>query len=122
MPITLNFKGEDTFNTTVGGIISLIVYAIVLLYSITEIQSIYGWQNTAVNTNLITRSLLNDRSKYDIANNLFFVGIGSYNSAAPDMLNDPTMLDVSFNYNQRRRESIGGTVLSETQTSIGSKK
>lgn len=41
-PVSLNFRGESTYNTTIGGVISLFTIAFTLFYAYTEAMLVYS--------------------------------------------------------------------------------
>jgi hypothetical protein len=54
--LNLKFKSEDKFNTTIGGLLSLILYTILSVYSIKSIKQLVLQENPNVSSQFVFRN------------------------------------------------------------------
>ena len=119
VPVSLNLNGEDSFTTSFGGIMSILVRVVMLWYTITELTLIATRGKTAINTNMISKNLLEDNEKFEIAKDGFRIGLGGFHSrGGANILLDPDYLQPYFTYGNQTRTSAGGTINATSTTSI----
>jgi hypothetical protein len=119
VPISLNLNGENTFTTTFGGIMSILVRMVMFWFTITELSLIATRGRTIVSSNMISKSLLQDNEKYEIAKDGFKIGLGGFNSrGGANILLDSDYLHAHFTYRNQTRNGAGGTINATSSTNI----
>ena len=93
VPVTLNFRGEDKFKTTIGGIISILAFCFVLWYTITQSISIIERENTVINTNKAKANLVLDREIHKLSEKGISLNVGNINFTGTQT---PWILDSSY--------------------------
>ena len=123
IPVAFTFKGKEKFNTSIGGIATLAVVGIVLAYTITQVRDIIKKENTAINSNVISRSLLEEKTEFDIGKKGFIIGAGGINSQGDNynILYDPSYLSVSYRQYSLKRNKIGADPTENKYTTLGTK-
>ncbi|CAI2362987.1 unnamed protein product [Moneuplotes crassus] len=104
VPVSLNFKGEDSFKTTVGGIFSLISMLLLMMYTILEMRLVITKGKTSINSNIVSRNLFESKETYQIAKDGFMISMGG-NTAT---LEDPTYFNFQYKNRIIENELIGG--------------
>mmetsp|Transcript_27392 Transcript_27392/g.24270 ORF Transcript_27392/g.24270 Transcript_27392/m.24270 type:complete len:178 (+) Transcript_27392:56-589(+) len=123
IPVSFTFKGNDKFNTSIGGVSTLGVLGLVLWYTITQIKLIIGRENTSINSNEIWRSLLKETNTFDIGNDGFIIGTGGIhkNGEASNILYDNSFLSVRYRQYTSKYDKIGGNLLTDSFGTLGTK-
>jgi hypothetical protein len=119
VPVSLNLNGEDTFTTSFGGFMSILVRIVMLWYTITELTLIATRGKTGITTNMISKNLLQDNEKFEIAKDGFRIGLGGRHSrGGANILVDPDYLQSHFTYGNQTRNGAGGTINATSTTNI----
>ena len=64
IPILLNYNGENTYKTTIGGIGSIIIGIILVIYSVVLFMQIVNKDGSVINSTTQIKNLLYDPTKY----------------------------------------------------------
>ena len=64
VPILLNYKGENSYKTTIGGIWSIIINAILAAYSIVLLMQMINRDGSVINSTIKVKNLMYDSTKY----------------------------------------------------------
>ena len=117
VPVSLNFRGEDTFKTTIGGIVSIFAFILISLYSISQASVIINRGNTTINSNILSRNLLESKKTFDIANKDFIIGLGGDQGE----IYNPTYFQVHFNNYIQERDKLGGVLTRQETNTMGTR-
>ncbi|CAI2363052.1 unnamed protein product [Moneuplotes crassus] len=104
VPVSLNFRGEESFKTTIGGIFSLISVVLLVMYTVSEMRLVITKGKTSINSNIVSRNLLESKETYQIAKNGFVLGMG----ANTNELMDPTYFNFQYKNKIIEKDLIGG--------------
>ncbi|CAI2386814.1 unnamed protein product [Moneuplotes crassus] len=104
VPVSLNFRGEDSFKTTIGGIVTLISVILLVMYTISEMRQVITKGKTRINSNIVSRNLLESKETYQIAKDGFVISMVG-NS---EELNIPAYFEFQYNNKIIEKELIGG--------------
>jgi hypothetical protein len=119
VPVSLNLNGEDRFTTSFGGVMSIFVRIVMLCYTITELTFIVTKGRTEVSTSTMSKNLLEDNEKFEIAKDGFKIALGGFhNRGGANILLDPDYLQSYFTYGNHTRTGAGGTINSTASTNI----
>ena len=123
-PVTFTFRGEEKFTTIIGGLSTIIVWGIVILYTISQIRDVIKRENTSINSNVLSQSLLESTETYNPYKGGFRIGVGSNHLAGvdEDLLGYPTYLDAYFGHYQVKYDKIGGNKIVEKYEEIRPKE
>ncbi|CAI2384266.1 unnamed protein product [Moneuplotes crassus] len=89
--ITFTFKGQEEFKTLFGGIISLIIKIVILLYSIQMISIMITNKNSSKNVNTTVQNILNDTEPINLTDTKFQFAIrATIDGIDFDMFNEPS--------------------------------
>lgn len=117
IPITLNYNGEDSFKSYLGGFFSIIAMILTFIYGLTLLIALFNYSNTVINTVELIRNLATDTTTYKINNDAFAIGVYGTNTNG-DLLYDPSYVTVTAFHVTQRLSSVGGSVISQTQTQL----
>ena len=73
--IALTYKGEETFKTTVGALVSCIVIAIILVWTVSRFYIMFNFYNTSIQMNRLSKSHLEMEQKMDLGLTDFNFGV-----------------------------------------------
>ena len=90
-PIYLNYKGNSTYKTTIGGILSIIISIILIIYSIILFIKIVNKDGSVINSVTKTNYLLYNSRSYNLIDYKFLFGIYSVNQDYSTLL-DPSYI------------------------------
>jgi hypothetical protein len=106
-PVGLNFNGEDTFKTSIGGIATLVVYALILAYTVLQARLVIEKKNTVINTNQLQKFLGDDSTAYPVGQNDFSISITGYDSDEAYYFHRPDYFTYQFIHHTITRDAIG---------------
>ena len=66
IPILLNYNGENTYKTTIGGIGSIIISIILVIYSLVLFMQMVNNEGSIINSTTQIKNLMYDPTKYII--------------------------------------------------------
>ncbi|CAI2362670.1 unnamed protein product [Moneuplotes crassus] len=104
VPVSLNFRGEDSFKTTVGGIATLISMILLVMYTISEMRLVITKGKTSINSNIVSRNLLESKETYQIEKNGFVISM----AGGTGTLWDSTYFNFQYKNKIIEKELIGG--------------
>ncbi|CAI2384546.1 unnamed protein product [Moneuplotes crassus] len=103
--ITFTFKGQEEFKTLFGGIISLIIKIVILLYTYQMISIMITNKNSSKNVNTTVQNILNDTDPINLTDTKFQFAIrATIDGIDFDVFNEPSYGTASidqFYVNQR---------------------
>ena len=118
-PIALNFKGEESINTFIGGVISIFLTLLFTYYFFTEFLIMVNRDNTSINTNLLQRNWETDTSSYNLAKLNFAVGLKfADDNGDTTLAYDQSYFTLNFKKSSYRRDGYAGNMTSQTFTDI----
>ncbi|CAI2384425.1 unnamed protein product [Moneuplotes crassus] len=89
--ITFTFKGQEEFKTLFGGIISLIIKIVILLYTYQMISIMITNKNSSKNVNTTVQNILNDTDPINLTGTKFqFAVRATIDGIDFDMFNEPS--------------------------------
>ena len=108
MPILLNYKGETSYKTVIGGLTSITISAIIICYSWVLFGTVVNRQNSAINSNEKIRTLMLDPSKFNLGDYRFMFTLyeASYNPNFYRLL-DPSYLKLSMYQTKQSKSNPG---------------
>ena len=125
VPVSLNFKGEETFKTTFGGLITLICIVISVNLMISEVRTMITRDNTVINTSTLIRDLINDSTEFKIGEDGFRFGLAvaeERGQLTDDFLLETEYLNFTMFHHRLTRESIGSNNSSSEFVDLGLKR
>lgn len=93
--ITLTYKGNKSFKTVLGGVLSFIIFMIILVMLIIYAVKVFSYGNTQVYTKTLIKELMNDSTKHYIGKNGFAFAM-TYIDTLTGVLNDNKLDDPSY--------------------------
>jgi hypothetical protein len=117
-PVGLNFNGEDTFKTAIGGIATLVVYGMILAYTVLQAKLVIEKKNTVINTNQLQRFLGDDSTAYSVAQNDFLISISGYDSDDAFYFNQSAYFTLQLIHHTTIRDVIGTDPSSEIKREL----
>lgn len=69
VPIGVNYQGDDTFKTKIGGVVTLLTYCVVLAYTLTKITQLIQRTNPNVATTTEFVNYETDLTRYNLEEN-----------------------------------------------------
>ncbi|CAI2384568.1 unnamed protein product [Moneuplotes crassus] len=89
--IPFTFKGQEEFKTLFGGIISLIIKIVILLYTYQMISIMITNKNSSKNVNTTVQNILNDTESINLTDTKFqFAVRATINGMDFDLFNEPS--------------------------------
>ena len=89
LPISLNFKGESSFKTIIGGTVSVVIIMVLLWYSALLLKEMINRENSIVSSITKIENLIYNSNKYNLNDYNFILGIYSSETNGSH-LSDPT--------------------------------
>lgn len=114
-PISLNYKGSTHFKTTIGGFVTIISLLFILWYATIQVIEVFARSKTFISQNVISKNLmLDDEINYISEDNFtFLIGAHTRHPSVPNIVQDPTYLNVSYTFYDIQRDDLGAF---DTQT------
>ena len=98
LPVSLNFKGRETFPSFIGGIASIFLSMFLIYYFYAQWYVMFKKGNTSISTNALKRNWVVDKSSYNMENSGFAIAINGLNEVSSEQfIFDPTYLTIEFN-------------------------
>ena len=82
VPVSLNFKGDSSFKTGIGGIVSVVIILGLLGYSIILLKGMINRENSNINSITKIENLIYDPTKYNLNDYSFLAGIYALGSTS----------------------------------------
>ena len=97
-PIYLNYKGNATYKTTIGGIWSIVISIILIIYSIILFVKIVNKDGSVINSVTKTNYLIYDSRSYNLIDYKFLFGIYSVNQDYSTLLDPSYIKFIYYNH------------------------
>ena len=88
LPVSLNFKGDSSFKTGIGGVVSVVIIWGLVGYSVILWIGMVNRENSVINSVTKIGNLIYDPTKYNLNDYKFIVGIYSLGLTA-SYISDP---------------------------------
>lgn len=104
--VELTYKGNTNFTTLFGGLVSLIIKIIVILYAVYLMFVIFRRTNSSKSVNRLVRDRTYDTTKHYLGRNNFSFAV-KLAGIKPDLVFDKTYFDLVVSYSHYSRNSDG---------------
>ena len=90
--IVLNYKGEQSFKTIIGGVASLFIFIFIIVYFLIQIQAMIHYGNSNVSKNIFRKNINEDTTKHEIGSSGLTFGISLFHNKTQQILNNTSYL------------------------------
>ncbi|CAI2386876.1 unnamed protein product [Moneuplotes crassus] len=97
--VSLTFKGQESFKTLYGGIVSLVIMIIMVSYSVRIFTIMFQKQQTQKTLNRVINDIQNNRIDYNISNDNFAFTFAIMDMATGSREYDPSYISISVTQN-----------------------
>ena len=118
--IMMTYKGEDSFKTVYGGVVSLFIKLVLLIYAILLISVIFNKGDTKKTVNTTTKDTTKDNTKHYIGRSTFGFGLSfeDYQNGN-NLLMESTYFEFVIESDFYTRDSQGNVRTSTTSIPYG---
>lgn len=122
--IVLHYKGHETYNTHIGGVVSFIILGVLTAYFFILLKVLLNRQNTNFSKNSFEKDLNNDGTVHNIGQNNIIFGVSLSDGNGNQILNNSTVISYTVNQVSQKyiENSDGTTSLSRNKTAIQMKE
>lgn len=106
--VKFTFNGETEFKTLYGGLVSLMIKTVVIIYAISLTVSIFTKSGTSKSVNKLVRDLSYDKTKHFIGKSTFAFGIKLI-GPNPELLLDKTYFNLLVSNTHYVKDVKGGS-------------
>ena len=93
--ITLTYNGDSSYKTLIGGIVSISIKLLILIYAWILIRVIFKRGDTKKTLNRVIKDLTYDTTKHYIGKDGFAIAIAMNNEAGENLILDPQYFNLS---------------------------
>ena len=94
-PISFTYKGEESFSTLIGGVVSIVILGILMAYGAVKFMTMIYKADSNTSFNKIVTDLSSSDTVLNIGSSTFYFGMGLLNGNQ-NLLLDSTYLDTKM--------------------------
>lgn len=117
IPISLHYKGEDSFKSILGGLASYLILCITTIYAIILMITMSKHGDSVINSMQVVTDLSYDSTSYFINNGKFVIGAYAFDDT-DDILNNASYVKVTAEQITVVLDAVSGTQISYTATPL----